>query len=49
MLFPKGKRCRDLSDSNVSGCYAQNDMAARLSAVVEYRGAILAFVLVCEA
>lgn len=48
-LFLKEKRCRNLSDYSAFGWQAQKYTAARLSAVVEHRGAILAVVLVCEA
>lgn len=48
MLFLSGKRCRDLSDSNVFEHWAQRYVSARLSAEVEYRGAILAAAVVCE-
>lgn len=45
-LFLKEKRCRDVSDCSVFGCLAQEYAAARLPAVAEYSGAVVA-VLLC--
>lgn len=39
-LIPERKRCRDVSDRSVFGCWAQKYAAARLSAVAEYSGAV---------
>lgn len=48
-LFLKEKRCRDVSDCSVFGCWAQKYAAARLPAVAEYSGAVVAVAGVCEA
>lgn len=48
-LFLREKRCRDVSDCSVFGCWAQKYAATRLSAVAEYRGAVVAVARVCEA
>lgn len=48
-LFLKEKKCRDMCDCSVFGCWALKYAAARLPAVAECSGAVVAVAGVHEA